>query len=147
MTATCPYCGKPAELISGNVIYPHRTDLTEKKFWRCAAPCDAYVGCHPGTTTPLGRLANASLRKAKMAAHAAFDPLWKTKHKSVRAQARCEAYVWMAEVMKLPPSEAHIGMFDEAQCARLTAACMARAMVEVQTEGLGISIEQVGIKG
>ncbi|WP_088258626.1 zinc-finger-containing protein [Fimbriiglobus ruber] len=24
--------------------------------------CDAYVGCHPGTETPLGRLANKELR-------------------------------------------------------------------------------------
>lgn len=60
---TCPYCGKDSVLVNGHVIYPHRPDLLEKKFYWCK-PCDAYVGCHPGTANPLGRLANAELRRA-----------------------------------------------------------------------------------
>jgi hypothetical protein len=34
------------------------------------------VGCHKGTTKPLGRLADAELREWKKRAHAAFDPVW-----------------------------------------------------------------------
>ena len=73
-TVTCPYCNNPAVLVGGDVIYPHRPDLYEKKFWQCD-PCDAYVGCHrPGVgygdgTRPLGRLANAELREAKKNVH------------------------------------------------------------------------------
>ena len=107
---TCPYCGDTATLSGGDVIYPHRPDLHHKKFYRCEL-CDAYVGCHPGTITPLGRLANAELRKAKTQAHAAFDPLWKTGYMS-----RSAAYAWLAKCLKLPPEQCHIGMFDVATC-------------------------------
>lgn len=111
----CPYCAASAEMVSGDVIYPHRPDLFEKKFWRCE-PCDAYVGCHPvgpghDGTRPLGRLANAELRRAKQAAHAAFDPIWKN-----REMSRAKAYRWLANRLSVPASECHIGMFDTHQC-------------------------------
>lgn len=106
----CDYCGKPAELVTGDEIYPHRPDLSRLRFWRCE-PCDAHVGCHRGTTRPLGRLANAELRRAKMAAHAAFDPLWKSGRMS-----RSEAYAWLADRLGIEADVCHIGMFDVAMC-------------------------------
>ena len=51
----CDYCQKPAELVTGATIYPHRNDLAHLRFWRCV-PCEAYVGCHKagdGTTPAL----------------------------------------------------------------------------------------------
>ncbi|MFV9178163.1 zinc-finger-containing protein, partial [Serratia marcescens] len=42
---TCDYCGKPAALVRGFVIYPHRKDLANGYYWSCD-PCGAYVGCH-----------------------------------------------------------------------------------------------------
>ena len=113
----CPYCNAPAVLVTGREIYPHRPDLYAKHFYRCA-PCDAVVGCHPGTKHPLGRLANAELRQAKMAAHAAFDPLWKQGR-----MTRRQAYAWLAERLALPDRECHIGWFDPARCARVVAVC------------------------
>ena len=119
----CPYCGAKAQLVDGTAIYPHRPDLAEKKFYQCA-PCDAYVGCHPpsvngqggvGTgTTPLGRLANAELRRLKSQAHAVFDPLWRNGR-----MRRREAYAWLAKQLGIPATDAHIGMFDEVQCKRV----------------------------
>lgn len=73
----CPYCREPSKAVTGARIYPHRPDLHRKKFFECE-PCGAWVGCHD-TGAPFGRLANAALRKAKQAAHAAFDPFWKAK--------------------------------------------------------------------
>ena len=110
----CPYCGKPSKLVGGNVIYPHRPDLAGKWFWHCS-PCDAYVGCHPTTTgkKPLGRLANAELRAAKMKAHAAIDPYWREGRLS-----RHEVYANLAVLMNLHKREAHIGMFDVEQCRK-----------------------------
>jgi hypothetical protein len=109
----CPYCTKPAQLVGGDVMYPHRSDLHEKKFYRCL-PCGAHVGCHDGTVNPLGRLANAELRQWKQRAHAAFDPLWQGGK-----MKRRDAYQWLADGLGIPFAEAHIGMFDVATCQRV----------------------------
>lgn len=122
---TCPYCNAKAALVDGRELYPHRPDLRDKLGYQCA-PCDAWVGCHPGTDRPLGRLANAELRKAKMAAHAAFDPLWKAKQRRdgcSKGRARGKGYAWLADQLGIPPSECHIGMMDVATCRRVVAIC------------------------
>lgn len=115
----CSYCGKPAALVSGKEIYPHRDDLIHKKFWRCLS-CKAHVGCHPPTAhtqgrsdIPLGRLANAELRAAKQAAHEAFDRVWKD-----RLTSRKSAYGLLAARLGIRNSACHIGMFDVAMCRR-----------------------------
>lgn len=113
----CPYCNSPAALVSGWKIYPHRPNLFDKHFYECA-PCDARVGCHGTTTNPLGRLANSELRRAKSAAHAAFDPIWKSKKMS-----RSRAYSWLAERLSIKTEDCHIGMFDVEQCRAVIAAC------------------------
>lgn len=115
----CPYCGSTSELVTGAWLYPHRKDLHHKKFYECI-PCDARVGCHPNSTTPLGRLADAELRTAKSAAHAAFDPLWRTKS---NFKTRSKAYAWLSWKMGIPPKETHIGMFDLNQCAEVIRIC------------------------
>jgi len=122
----CPYCHAPARLVSGEAIYPHRVDLYDLKFWQCQ-PCDAYVGCHKAGamtdtgrsdgTFPLGRLANAELRRAKSAAHAAFDPLWKSKR-----MKRRDAYGWLARELGISRDNCHIGMFDVDACRAVVAA-------------------------
>ena len=114
----CPYCGNKSDGVDGYAVYPHRPDIHNKWFYQCV-PCDAYVGCHPGTKTPLGRLANAELRKYKSMAHRAFDPIWKTK-----VMKRKDAYKALAAEMRIQPSECHIGMFDIAQCKQVIAICL-----------------------
>lgn len=123
----CPYCNKPAKAVKGKAIYPHRPDLYHLNFWMCA-PCDAWVGCHKKNSSsrnsgyePLGRLANAELRKAKQAAHAAFDPLWKFGE-----MPRGAAYGWLASELNISPSNCHIGMFDVDTCRAVVAAVEAR---------------------
>jgi len=116
----CEYCEEPAVLVTGKVIYPHRPDLAKKKIWYCA-PCKAYVGCHRDGITPLGRLADEELRKAKMAAHAAFDPKWKTGRLT-----RSQAYIWLAEKLNIPEEHCHIGMFDKTMCQRVVKLCKKR---------------------
>lgn len=120
MNVWCNYCHRDAELVGGNKIYPHRPDLLHKKFWRCT-PCEAYVGCHPGTDKPLGRLANAELRRAKQRAHAAFDPLWKSG-----TMRRKDAYAWLAGAIGVAKQNCHIGMFDVDACRATVAAVGAR---------------------
>jgi hypothetical protein len=124
-TPRCPYCDATAVLVSGDVIYPRRRDLAGKRFWKCLACGDAYVGCHPGTTRALGRLADADLRAAKQRAHAAFDPLWEEKARrgTGRNEARSRGYRWLAAQMGIPAAECHIGMFDVARCDLVVVIC------------------------
>lgn len=109
----CPYCGNVAVRVTGKEIYPHRPDLEERSFYLCK-PCDAYVGTHKGTYRPLGRMANAELRKAKIAAHSKFDLLWKSGQFD-----RTGAYAFMAKKLGLSMTECHIGMFDVAMNKRV----------------------------
>lgn len=116
----CPYCDGFAEPCGGDVIYPHRPDLYAKNFYICV-PCDAYVGCHPGTTKPLGRLANAELRAAKSDAHVYFDLIWQSGELT-----RTEAYAWLAEQLSITTDQCHIGMFDVDMCKRVNDVCKKR---------------------
>lgn len=121
----CDYCGEEAELVTGAQVYPHMPRLAEKVLYQCT-PCQARVGCHPGTDKPLGRLANIELRQAKERAHAAFDPLWQTKMRQTgmpKSTARSLAYKWLAREMGLSVDDCHIGMFDIAQCRRVIEIC------------------------
>ena len=132
----CPYCSAPAKLVTGEIIYPHRADLAPLMLWACK-DCDAYVGCHKTTTTPLGRLANASLRRAKSNAHCAFDPLWKSGKMNRRA-----AYQWLADELGIPFKKTHIGEFDEAMCERVMESCQT---FQMGSFALGLLARQVSL--
>lgn len=115
LTPLCPYCGGLSRKVTGAAIYPHRQDLHKKVFYLCDNEHPAaYVGCHPGTSKPLGRLADAALRKDKSAAHAAFDPIWKSKKMS-----RGSAYKWLAKKLGIDQEDCHIGMFDRVTCRKV----------------------------
>lgn len=113
----CPYCDNEAKLVTGKDIYGGRPELWDLSFWLCR-PCYAYVGCHPKNkrlglkgNEPFGALADRNLRWNRMRAHKAFDPLWK-----VGVRSRRKAYEWLAEQLKIPVEECHIGMFTYEQC-------------------------------
>ncbi len=107
----CDYCGRPAEFVDSKIIYGKSYGM----IYLCRH-CMAYVGVHKGSDAPLGRLANAELRYWKKRAHAVFDPLWKRGR--FRGH-RGAAYGWLAQKMRLPMEQTHIGMFDVAQCKQV----------------------------
>lgn len=109
----CPYCDREPLLVKGDVIYPKRQDLVNNLYWLCK-PCDAYVGCHGDSSRPMGRLANAELRQAKVKAHKVFDPLWKSGR-----MTRRQAYAWLATRLDIPRDQTHIGMFDVETCLKV----------------------------
>lgn len=114
----CPYCGSIAELKDSAIIYHGKS---YGPVWLCPnwPQCDSYVGCHKGTHNPLGRMANKELRKAKIAAHAAFDKLWQGRSRS----ARRRAYGDLARRMGIPKEKAHIGQMNIQQCERVVEIC------------------------
>lgn len=118
---TCPICGNAAELVAGKKLFPKLLGLKTTWFWRCE-PCDAHVGCHPGSTTPLGMLATARTRNARTRAHRAFDSLWNPPQRTSTTFTRTKAYEWLSQALGIPPVLCHIGMFDEDTCERVIAA-------------------------
>ena len=119
LTPTCPYCQEKSIRVSGNIIYPNRPDLKHLLFYMCT-PCKAYVGTEKNSIKPLGRLANAALRKAKCGAYSAYEPMWKSHlmHKK-------EAKKWLAKKLLIDKDLCNIGMFDIEMCLKTKAVCQA----------------------
>lgn len=103
----CAYCAAQTLLVDSAEVYHGRS---YGPIWRCR-PCDAHVGCHKGTHNALGRVAKADLRKAKMAFHEAFDPLWKSGKWNRNA-----LYAELAKRMNMDKELCHGGMMDLKQC-------------------------------
>lgn len=112
LTPKCPLCNKTGELVKGLDVYPHRTDLSKKSFYRCPEHTNVFVGCHPDTNNPMGYMATPKLRTLRSKVHKLFDPIWKEK----RLESRTKAYQWFAKEMQLPLKITHVAMFNEQQC-------------------------------
>jgi len=126
----CPYCNGNAELhLSSAFIYNGR-DFGPVHACENFPLCDSFVGCHPGQTTPLGRLANSELRFWKKQAHKYFDVLWKEKKiKTVfdkfipDTTYRKKSYIWLSIQLGLKIDDTHIGMFDVPTCKKVVEIC------------------------
>lgn len=106
---TCPYCKRPAMLVSANVVYGRQVkDLTEddKRYW--CQTCDAHVGCHKGTDRPLGTMANRRLRSIRSTTHSLVDPLWQSGKIK-----RNKLYFMLSVIFGRP---FHVGECDESEC-------------------------------
>lgn len=101
----CPKCKTNARLTSQQHVYG-RSYGKGGSIWICEnfPTCDCYVGCHPGSTTPLGSLADKVTRTARSNAHGVFDRLWKEGHVS-----RNVAYSWARQEFGF---QLHIGESD-----------------------------------
>ena len=109
----CRYCGGPVRLVPAELVFGASTErlgLLNEMLYQCQN-CNARVGCHKGTTRPLGDVANEMLRLKRMETHRVFDEMWRRLKWS-----RTKAYKWLAKKMGLPDKEAHIGGFEMAQC-------------------------------
>ena len=104
----CRYCGGAVRLVSASKVYgpaaAARLGIERQSFYQCQN-CNARVGCHPGSTRPLGNLANEALRMKRMETHHVFDSFWKE-----RGMSRTQAYISLidkreAEVLMLLYSE------------------------------------------
>lgn len=106
----CPECGS-------RVILKHSPKYN-RYFYGCTnwPECNVTVGCHLGTTAPLGTPASQETRSWRIKAHNVFDNLWNSG-----LMKRGEAYLWMQKKLSLPKGKAHIGMFNIDKCKRLIA--------------------------
>ncbi len=108
----CPYCGSTVRLRSADGIYRDNSSGTQLYVCSKYPACDAYVRVHPGTTTPVGSLADGKLRALRRTAHRHFDRL----HES-GLMSKDSAYQWLAHTLQRPLSQAHIGYLSEYYCA------------------------------
>lgn len=125
----CRYCGGVIKLVPAVSIYGEaaakRLGLEREHIYQCQN-CNARVGCHKGTTRPLGNVANETLRLKRMETHQVFDAYWKRQNMS-----RTAAYRWLAKQMGLPEGKAHIGGFEMDQCQRVIDLCRQEQKREV----------------
>ena len=121
----CPYCENVCEAVTGAQFYLARPDLAKIRLYVCV-PCDARVGCHDGTWTAKGSPAKGDLRRARMEAHAAFDPLALAKQRRdgcSKNEAPRAAYLWLSDRLGIVPTKCHIGMMDMRDCRRVIELC------------------------
>jgi hypothetical protein len=119
----CTQCDGKAWLTPASEVYG-RAMGREYVYW--CKPCDTRVGCHKGTTRPLGTPANAELRRERERTHKYLDPIWKGDLEQRRqvdpaykeAKARTKFYQRLATAMQLNEDDCHIAKFDLAQCKR-----------------------------
>jgi hypothetical protein len=122
-TLECPQCHRRAPLVDSTVAYKG-SDYGRLVYY--CEDCDTSVGCHAGTTKPLGTMANAELRRLRVAVHNLFDPICKMVYESRRlkdpkcskSKVRKDCYARLAERMGIPAEMCHIGNFGDDQCRR-----------------------------
>ncbi len=115
----CPLCGGNVEFVNNSHVYGK--PLGDWPMIYLCRICYAFVHCHPGSTTPLGTMANRETRQARKLAHMVFDPLWKRGE-----MTRSQAYEWLAGELGITEDKCHIGMFNAEQCQRVVEAVKAR---------------------
>ena len=109
----CRYCGGKVILTTAQAIYGKGDD----PIYLCTM-CNAYVGCYKGTTTPMGKPANAVLRLKRQETHRVFDRFWREQ-----GWTRSAAYRWLAHSLHRREKEAHIGMMEMDECEQVIRLC------------------------
>ena len=124
----CRYCGGVIRLVPASSVYGasvYRLGLEKESIYQCQN-CNARVGCHKGTTKPLGNVANEALRLKRIETHHVFDAFWKARH-----MTRSNAYKWLSQQMRLPAKATHIGGFEMDQCQQVIDLCSTADREEV----------------
>ena len=107
---TCVYCNGKVSLISNAFVYGR--EYGNGLCYFCEK-CNCYVGVHNDKVTPLGVLANNTMRLLKKRCHSTFDPLWQSGKIT-----RNNAYSKLAKRLNIPLNECHFGWFDEPMLKR-----------------------------
>lgn len=96
----------------------HYRNGQPRKFWGCSRwpDCNACHGAHPDGK-PVGRPGTPEEKKARQAAHAAFDPIWQKG-----MMKRKQAYKWLARELGFE-KDCHIGSFDVLMCKKVVEVC------------------------
>jgi len=105
----CDVCGSDRVVCDDNKILYGKNYGKWPKCYYCMR-CQSFVGCHPGTLIPLGKMATQATRRQRRRVHELIDPLWQSG-----LAERSNIYQWMAIVLHIPIDDAHISWFDKTQ--------------------------------
>lgn len=110
----CPNCGGTMILRSADGIYRDNSSRAMLYVCKNYPQCDTYVRTCPGTAIPMGMPANGELRALRIEAHRSFDQLY------LRGiMSKQDAYLWLADLLQLPLSQAHISFLGEYYCRKV----------------------------
>lgn len=109
----CRYCGGKIIRTTTKALYPKGNE----PIYLCTM-CNAYVGCYPGTTQPMGKVANTVLRLKRQETHRVFDQFWQE-----RGWTRSTAYRWLARELHIPEKKAHIARMEMDECEKVIRLC------------------------
>lgn len=98
-----------ARFTDAKEVYPARPELAALRFY-IHDVCGASVGCHKGTTKPLGFLATPEVKKWRKIIHGILDPLWHT-----RRIPRGKAYAYISHRLGRTYHTAEIYSVEEAK--------------------------------
>lgn len=107
----CPDCGS-AMILRETSRFKHRNG-DNRKFYGCSTfpVCRCIRPSHPNGQV-FGIPGDAETKKARIAAHAIFDPIWQSGN-----MTRRQAYQWLAD--KLGVKEIHMSELSASECKRV----------------------------
>ena len=108
----CRYC-------NGEVSYENNSELYGRSYGKwpyiyMCLRCKASVGTHPNSDTPLGTLADRTLKDWRMKSKDIFF-----KRTRELKMSRNRAYTYLQELMNQSPNEAHFGIYEVEDCAKI----------------------------
>lgn len=107
----CDVCGSDVKLVDNTEIYSRQFGKWPYAYFCQDPDCAAYVGLHPHSLFPLGRMADKPTRDARQQLHALIDPWWDGDE-----QKRTEVYRNLAELLRIPMERCHVSHFDYGTC-------------------------------
>lgn len=110
----CPYCGSHSILRSADGIYLDNPNGTMLYVCKNYPRCDAYVRTMPGSSIPLGTLANRELRAMRTEIHRYFTRFSREGH-----MTKDDTYQWLQATLGSPMADAHVGNLAEYECRRV----------------------------
>lgn len=93
----CPICGSTSISLK----------LTAYGYAYECNVCHSTVGCHKGTSMPLGILADEETKKLRMQCHELFDKKWRNPRE------RKALYSQLADLLGISPGSCHFAMMDK----------------------------------
>lgn len=109
----CDVCKHEVYYIEHLQKFGHMRNSRNVGMWKCKNnKCRALVSCHPGTTNPVGYMAQEQLRRLRTECHRAFDMLWSCNNSPFTRQS---AYYWMAGILNIPKECSNISKLTEEQ--------------------------------